>query len=97
MRALSANGQLVRGFAGARRRRHGIGPGHPLTGPEFALSVNRARVWQWSRYPAVFFRIPAGSANKKPYAAVNAGTAAAQSPSIAAGSIGSRSRSKQPS
>jgi hypothetical protein len=43
------------------------------------------------------FRIPDGRANKKSYAAVIAGTAAAQSPSIAAGSIGSRSRSKQPS
>jgi hypothetical protein len=42
-----------------------------------------------------FFRNLAGPANKQPYAAVIAGTAAAQPPSIAAGSIGSRSRSKQ--
>jgi hypothetical protein len=42
-----------------------------------------------------FFLNPAGPANKQPDAAVNAGTAAALSPSIAAGSIGSRSRSKQ--
>ena len=27
---------------------------HPLTGPEFAKSVNLARNWPWSRYPAVF-------------------------------------------
>ena len=46
-------------------------------------------------YTANFFQNPAGPANKQPYAAVIAGTAAAQPPSIAAGSIGSRSRSKQ--
>jgi len=46
-------------------------------------------------HTAVFFQNPAGPANKQPYAAVIAGTAAAQPPSIAAGSIGSRSRSKQ--
>jgi hypothetical protein len=46
-------------------------------------------------YTADFFQNPAGPANKQPYAAVIAGTAAAQPPSIAAGSIGSRSRSKQ--
>jgi mono/diheme cytochrome c family protein len=52
----------------------------------------------FGRGPAIprFFRIPAGPANKKSYAAVIAGTAASQSPSIAAGSIGSRSRSEQP-
>jgi hypothetical protein len=48
-----------------------------------------------SRYTAVFFRNLGGPANKQPYAAVIAGTAAAQSPSIAADSIGSRSRSQQ--
>jgi len=48
-----------------------------------------------TRTPRIFFQNPAGPANKQPYAAVIAGTAAAQPPSIAAGSIGSRSRSKQ--
>ena len=42
-----------------------------------------------------FLRNLGGPANKQPYAAVIAGTAAAQSPSIVAGSIGSRSRSQQ--
>jgi hypothetical protein len=42
-----------------------------------------------------FFRNPASAANKQPHAAVIADTAAALSPSIATGSIGSRSRLKQ--
>jgi hypothetical protein len=42
-----------------------------------------------------FFRNLRGPANKQPYAAVIAGTAAAQPPSIVADSIGSRSRSQQ--
>jgi hypothetical protein len=46
-------------------------------------------------YTEDFSRNLAGPANKQPDAAVIAGAAAAQSPSIAAGSIGSRSPSKQ--
>jgi hypothetical protein len=67
---------------------------HPLTGPEFAKSVNLARNLAVVPLSAVF-EILAGPANKNSYAAVIAGTAAVESPSIAAGSIGSRSRSKQ--
>jgi hypothetical protein len=68
---------------------------HPLTGPEFAKSVNLARNLAVVPLSRGFFEILAGPANKKSYAAVIAGTAAVESPSIAAGSIGSRSRSKQ--
>jgi hypothetical protein len=45
--------------------------------------------------PRFFSENLGGPANKQPYTAVIAGTAAAQSPSIAADSIGSRSRSQQ--
>jgi hypothetical protein len=54
----------------------------------------RRRGGTGSRYRG-FFRNLGGPANKQPYTAVIAGTAAAQSPSTAADSIGSRSRSQQ--
>jgi len=63
----------------------------PLT----RLAVRFEQIVRRPVYRGFFFQNPAGPANKQPYAAVIAGTAAAQPPSIAAGSIGSRSRSKQ--
>jgi hypothetical protein len=95
MRALSAR---VSSFVASPAHRGAAArdrPRAPLTGPQFAESVNRATVLAVVPLSRGFFRIPDGRANKKSYAAVIAGTAAAQSPSIAAGSIGSRSRSKQ--
>ena len=61
-----------------------------------ALTRSACSFEQIERRPYILaFLILAGSANKQPNAVVITGTAAAQSPSIAASSIGSRSRSKQ--
>ena len=78
------------------RERPGFCSNSDVTGEAYApgmpvLPAASRRGGTGSRYTAVFFRNLGGPANKQPYAAVIAGTAAAQSPSIGAGSIGSRS------
>jgi hypothetical protein len=85
-----------------RRLRRRETPTRPNVGTKFGVSGGCPCVsyinWPANLSSAGAVRPPnemAGPANKQPDAAVIAGTAAAQSPSIAAGSIGSRSRSKQ--